>query len=182
MQRQRIPNPYAVIVAPLSMGKIKKGDVLVDNFDDRARTSRAPARRSSTTTYGERRQRSSHPCPQRLAACPGGVGLTTAMAALKSPGYVIVGSMPSTDEHVRNDRPGLPSRLRCQWQVPQNRRRPHRRPWKGTLRRSATPAALSSRGSARQDFPPQSGASSPPSCPFETRSPQGRPEITPRRR
>ena len=38
--------------------------------------------------------------PQRLQACPGGVGLTTAMTMLKS-GYVIVGSTPSTDGTTR---------------------------------------------------------------------------------
>ena len=28
-------NPYALLVAPVSIGKIKKGDVLVDNFNDK---------------------------------------------------------------------------------------------------------------------------------------------------
>ena len=28
-------NPYALLVAPVSVGKIKKGDVLVDNFNDK---------------------------------------------------------------------------------------------------------------------------------------------------
>ena len=34
--------------------------------------------------------------PRHLPACPGGIGLTTAMTMLKS-GWVIVGSLPSTD-------------------------------------------------------------------------------------
>ncbi|HEY3910283.1 MAG TPA: hypothetical protein VGM07_10370 [Stellaceae bacterium] len=38
--------------------------------------------------------------PQKLAQCPGGVGLTTAMTVLKS-GWVIVGSTPSTDGTTR---------------------------------------------------------------------------------
>ena len=28
-------NPYAIVVAPVSAGKIQEGDVLVDNFNDR---------------------------------------------------------------------------------------------------------------------------------------------------
>ena len=88
-------NPYAVVVAPVSIGKIKQGDVLVDNFNNKQNFQGAgttivdynPAAKT-TTLFAS--------VPQRLASCPGGVGLTTAMTLLKS-GYVIVGSVPSTD-------------------------------------------------------------------------------------
>lgn len=88
-------NPYAVVIAPVSAGKIEKDDVLVDNFNDVSNlqgtgTTIVDYRPStkSTTLLAK--------LPQRLAQCPGGVGLTTAMIMLKT-GWIIVGSTPSTD-------------------------------------------------------------------------------------
>ena len=88
-------NPYAVVVAPVSAGKIKKDDVLVDNFNAISNlqgtgTTIIGFRPGSKETYLFAR------LPQKLPECPGGVGLTTAMTMLKS-GWVIVGSTPSTD-------------------------------------------------------------------------------------
>jgi len=88
-------NPYAVVVAPASSGKIQKGDVLVDNFNNSSNLQGTggtiidfnPSTRS-TTLFAK--------LPQRLPGCPGGIGLTTAMTMLSS-GWVIVGSTPSTD-------------------------------------------------------------------------------------
>jgi hypothetical protein len=88
-------NPYAVVVAPVSAGKIQKDDVLVDNFNNISNLQGTgttivdyrPATKQ-TTLFAK--------LPQKLAECPGGVGLTTAMTMLKS-GWVIVGSSPSTD-------------------------------------------------------------------------------------
>jgi hypothetical protein len=88
-------NPYAVVVAPVSAGKIQKDDVLVDNFNNISNlqgtgTSIVLYRPSTRQTLQFAR------LPQTLPQCPGGVGLTTAMAMLKT-GWVIVGSTPSTD-------------------------------------------------------------------------------------
>jgi hypothetical protein len=88
-------NPYALIVAPVDAGGVKAGDVLVGNFNNSANlqgagttiVSYAPATRSFTTFAT---------IPRELKGCPGGVGLSTAMAMLKT-GWVIVGSAPSTD-------------------------------------------------------------------------------------
>ena len=88
-------NPYAVVVAPATSGKIRQGDVLVDNFNNLSNLQGTggtiidfnPSSRS-TTLFAK--------LPQNLSQCPGGVGLTTAMAALSS-GWVIVGSTPSAD-------------------------------------------------------------------------------------
>lgn len=88
-------NPYAVVVAPVSAGKIAQGDVLVDNFNDVSNlqgtgTTIIDYRPSTkqTTLFAK--------LPKKLPECPGGVGLTTAMTMLKS-GWIIVGSTPSTD-------------------------------------------------------------------------------------
>ena len=88
-------NPYAVVVAPVSAGKVQKDDVLVDNFNNVSNLQGTgttivdinPATKQATL-FAQ--------IPQKLAQCPGGVGLSTAMAMLKS-GWVIVGSTPSTD-------------------------------------------------------------------------------------
>jgi hypothetical protein len=88
-------NPYAVVVAPVSAGKVAAGDVLVSNFNNISNLQGTgttivdfnPATRK-TTLFAQ--------IPQSLAQCPGGVGLTTAMTMLKA-GWVIVGSLPSKD-------------------------------------------------------------------------------------
>jgi hypothetical protein len=88
-------NPYAVVVAPVSAGKIQKGDVLVTNFNNMSNLQGTgttiiqynPSTRKMTVFAN---------LPQHLPQCPGGVGLGTAMTMLKT-GWVIVGSTPSTD-------------------------------------------------------------------------------------
>jgi hypothetical protein len=92
-------NPYAVVIAPVSAGTIREGDVLVDNFNNLSNlqgtgTTIVDYRPSDKTTTLFAR------LPQNLPQCPGGVGLTTAMTVLKS-GWVIVGSTPSTDGTTR---------------------------------------------------------------------------------
>lgn len=88
-------NPYALVVAPVSAGAIKQGDVLVDNFNN---SSNLQGVGTTIVNY--------HPDTKQLSlfatiphddkACPGGVGLSTAMTMLKT-GWVIVGSTPSND-------------------------------------------------------------------------------------
>ncbi len=88
-------NPYAVVIAPVSAGKIVAGDVLVDNFNNVSNlqgtgTTIMGYRPSTKQTYQFAK------LPRNLPECPGGVGLTTAMTMLKT-GWIIVGSTPSTD-------------------------------------------------------------------------------------
>ncbi|MFL9875547.1 hypothetical protein [Paraburkholderia megapolitana] len=88
-------NPYALVVAPVSAGTVKQGDVLVDNFNN---STNLQGTGSTIVDY--------HPdtkqmtlfatIPRDLKDCPGGIGLSTAMTMLKS-GWVIVGSTPSND-------------------------------------------------------------------------------------
>lgn len=88
-------NPYAIVIAPVSAGKIQKDEVLVDNFNDR---NNLQGLGSTIVTYRPSTKRLAlfAAIPRNLPQCPGGVGLTTAMAMLKS-GWVIVGSLPSQD-------------------------------------------------------------------------------------
>ncbi len=92
-------NPYAVVIAPVSAGKVQKDDVLVDNFNN---LSNLQGTGTTIVDYNPSTKKTTlfAKLPQNLPQCPGGVGLTTAMTMLKS-GWVIVGSTPSTDGTTR---------------------------------------------------------------------------------
>jgi hypothetical protein len=92
-------NPYAIIVAPASAGKIQKGDVLVDNCN---KVSNLQGTGTTIVDYSPVTKKITliAELPQHLPQSPGGVGLTTAMTMLKS-GWIIVGSTPSTDGTTR---------------------------------------------------------------------------------
>jgi hypothetical protein len=88
-------NPYALVVAPVSVGKIQKDDVLVDNFNN---LSNLQGLGTTIVDYNPATKKSSlfAMVPRNLPGCPGGVGMSTAMTMLKA-GWVIVGSTPSRD-------------------------------------------------------------------------------------
>jgi hypothetical protein len=87
-------NPYALLVAPVSAGKVVKGDLLVDNFNDKSNDQGTGSTIVEVTPQG--RVSLFAEISRTLPGCPGGVGLTTAMTVLAN-GDVIVGSTPSTD-------------------------------------------------------------------------------------
>jgi hypothetical protein len=97
-------NPYAVFVAPVSAGLIEKGDVIVDNFNN---VSNLQGSRGTIVLVNPetRATRLFAKAPQNLPQCPGGVGLSTALAMLSS-GWLIVGSTPSTDGATATKGPG----------------------------------------------------------------------------
>ena len=92
-------NPYAVIVAPVTVGAIEKDDVLVDNFNN---ISNLQGTGTTIIRYrpSTKETKLFAQVSQKLKDCPGGVGLTTAMTMLKT-GWIIVGSLPSTDGSTR---------------------------------------------------------------------------------
>lgn len=92
-------NPYAVIVAPVSAGKIQKGDVLVTNFNG---LSNLQGTGTTIIDYNPstKKMAAVAEIPRSLPDCPGGIGLSTAMIMLKT-GWIIVGSAPSTDGTTR---------------------------------------------------------------------------------
>jgi sugar lactone lactonase YvrE len=87
-------NPYAVIVATSTAGRITKGNLLVDNFNGKSNFQGTGTTIVQITPAGTLSTFASIPANQ--AGCPGGIGLSTAMTEL-STGYVVVGSAPSTD-------------------------------------------------------------------------------------
>jgi len=88
-------NPYALVVAPVTVGAIHKDDILIDNFND---ISNLQGTGTTIIDYNPETKQTSlfAKVPKHLSQCPGGVGLTTAMTMLQS-GWIIVGSAPSTD-------------------------------------------------------------------------------------
>src|SRR5215471_18593130 len=82
LPKNRDVNPYGVAVAPTTIGRLTAGDVLVSNFNNHRNLQ------GTGTTIVDV---AANKLP---GACPGGLGLTTALVALRS-GWVIVGSLPT---------------------------------------------------------------------------------------
>ncbi len=90
-------NPYGVAVVPVSMGQLQQDHILVSNFNNSTN-----AQGTGTTIVqvspgdGTSKLFAQIDASKLPGACPGGVGLTTALVVLKS-GWVIVGSLPTSD-------------------------------------------------------------------------------------
>ena len=85
-------NPYGVAVVPSSTGNLHLGNVLVSNFNDKANVQGTGTTIVQVTPDGQVSQFAK--IGNLGSACPGGVGLTTALSVLPS-GWVIVGSLPT---------------------------------------------------------------------------------------
>jgi hypothetical protein len=89
-------NPYGIVRVPKTMGALVEGNILVSNFNNAANlqgtgTTIVQIAPDGTPSLFAAIDAASLPGP-----CPGGVGLTTALAVLRT-GWVIVGSLPTTD-------------------------------------------------------------------------------------
>ncbi|WP_338017734.1 hypothetical protein [Streptomyces adustus] len=89
-------NPYGTAVVERDAGKLHRGNVLVSNFNNSQNqqgtgtTLVQVSPRGRTTLFAQID-------PAHLPGpCPGGVGLTTALSILPG-GWVVVGSLPTTD-------------------------------------------------------------------------------------
>ena len=87
-------NPYAIWPVTETVGSVTAGDVLVDNFNNKSNNQGTGTTIVDVHPNGQVGVFAS--LPGTVSGCPGGVGLTTAMVQLKT-GWVIVGSLPSTD-------------------------------------------------------------------------------------
>ncbi len=90
-------NPYGVAVVPRSTGNLHQGNVLVSNFNDHTNTQGTGTTIVQVTPGGQVSQFAR--IGNLGGACPGGVGLTTALSVLPS-GWVIVGSLPTKNGSV----------------------------------------------------------------------------------
>ena len=89
-------NPYGVARVPSTTGSLTKGNILVSNFNNSTNlqgtgTTIVQITPSGSVTLFAQIDANALPGP-----CPGGVGLTTALVALRT-GWVIVGSVPTSD-------------------------------------------------------------------------------------
>lgn len=87
-------NPYGVAVIPHSVGNLVAGNVLVSNFNNSTNAQGTGSTIMQVTPAGTVSLFAHIALPN--SACPGGVGLTTALGVLQR-GWVIVGSLPTTD-------------------------------------------------------------------------------------
>lgn len=90
-------NPYGVAQVPVSIGNLVQGHILISNFNNSANQQGTGTTimdvdpdTMSITQFAEINAGS------LPGACPGGVGLTTALVVLRT-GWVVVGSLPTTD-------------------------------------------------------------------------------------
>ena len=88
-------NPYGIVNVPANFGSLVRGDTLISNFNDRENeqgTGTTLVQISPGGTLSVFAQIDA----AKLRPCPGGVGLTTALAILPG-GFVVVGSLPTSD-------------------------------------------------------------------------------------
>ena len=89
-------NPYGIVRVAKSSGNLIEGNLLISNFNNSANlqgtgTTIVQIAPDGTSSLFAQVDGNNLPGP-----CPGGVGLTTALAVLRT-GWVIVGSLPTTD-------------------------------------------------------------------------------------
>jgi hypothetical protein len=87
-------NPYGVAVVPKSSGRLVAGDVLVSNFNGKANVQGTGTTVVQVAPDGQVSPFARIQALPRAMGCPGGIGLTTALAVLPG-GWVVVGSLPT---------------------------------------------------------------------------------------
>ena len=89
-------NPYGIVFAPRSVGRLVRGDILVSNFNNSMNAQGTGTTIDEITPGGTLRLFAAINAAKLPGPCPGGIGLSTALVALRD-GYVIVGSLPTED-------------------------------------------------------------------------------------
>ena len=87
-------NPYGVAAVPASAW-LTQGDILVSNFNDKANVQGTGTTLVEVSPDGHATLFANISALPTGQACPGGIGLTTALAILPG-GWVVVGSLPTT--------------------------------------------------------------------------------------
>jgi len=89
-------NPYGVAVVPTTTGDLTKGNILVSNFNAVSNLQGTGTTIVQVTPGGSVSLFAKLTAGKLNGACPGGVGLTTALVALRR-GWVVVGSLPTAN-------------------------------------------------------------------------------------
>jgi hypothetical protein len=88
-------NPYGTVAIHRSQGKLRRGDVLISNFNNKANLQGTGTTIVQVSPRGHRTLFARIVTSQLPGACPGGIGLTTALAVVH--GWVVVGSLPTSN-------------------------------------------------------------------------------------
>lgn len=89
-------NPYGIVTVRRSVGSLMQGDLLISNFNNVENLQGTGTTIVQVTPTGSLSLFAQINPATLPGPCPGGVGLTTALAILPH-GYVVVGSLPTTD-------------------------------------------------------------------------------------
>jgi hypothetical protein len=94
-------NPYGIVTVPRSVGSLVRGNILISNFNNGGASPTGNFQGTGTTIVqmtptGSLSLFAEIKASKLPGECPGGVGLTTALAILPH-GYVVVGSLPTED-------------------------------------------------------------------------------------
>jgi len=89
-------NPYGLAVVPTTVGSLTQGHFLVSNFNSIQNLQGTGTTIVDVAPNGATRLFAQINPAMLPGPCPGGIGLTTALSVLKT-GWVIVGSLPTTD-------------------------------------------------------------------------------------
>ena len=87
-------NPYGIVVVRHSAGALVQGDVLISNFNNEENLQGTGSTIVELSPGGGQTLFAQLKASELHGSCPGGVGLTTALAILPD-NYVVVGSLPS---------------------------------------------------------------------------------------
>jgi len=89
-------NPYGLVRVTRSIGNLQEGHYLVSNFNNGANLQGTGTTIVDVAPDGSLNVFAQIDATKLPGPCPGGVGLTTALAVLRT-GWVVVGSLPTTD-------------------------------------------------------------------------------------
>lgn len=89
-------NPYGIVNVTSSVGALVRGDTLISNFNDKQNEQGTGTTLVQVSPQGKQSVFAQIDAGALPGPCPGGVGLTTALAVLPG-GWVVVGSLPTTN-------------------------------------------------------------------------------------
>jgi hypothetical protein len=89
-------NPYGIFIVGHTTGRLQAGNVLISNFNNKANLQGTGSTIVQITPSGHRTLFARIRASKLPGACPGGVGLSTALEILPG-GWVVVGSVPSSN-------------------------------------------------------------------------------------
>jgi hypothetical protein len=98
-------NPYGIVVVNTTVGALRRGSVLISNFNNSANLQGTGTTIVQVDAQGMVSTFAQIDPAALKGSCPGGVGLTTALTVLKR-GWVIVGSLPSATGQSANAEAG----------------------------------------------------------------------------